>query len=130
MVLPENFLNFRFNAVEWQGIVDLGRYGSKGYTSVVHSYSEVTLLGESEDAALCLIVYYVLVIYSVTVWEQYIKTNRWLKSIGLKAETEGIKNNSTGQETNHEKPSGKFLKKIEQTQQVECANEKLNQLNT
>ena len=46
------FLDFKF--------VDLGRYESKGYTSVVHGYSEVTLHGERGDAALYPSVYCVI----------------------------------------------------------------------
>ena len=46
LVLPLNFLNFRFYAVEWQSIVDLSRYGSKGYTLVFLGYSEITFLGK------------------------------------------------------------------------------------
>ena len=52
--------------------VNLSRYRSKGYTSVVLGYFEVTLLGEREDAALCLSIYYVLFIYSAAVLEQYV----------------------------------------------------------
>ena len=53
-------------------MVDLGHYGCKGYTSVVLGYSEVTLLGEREDATLCPSVYCGLVIYSIVVSKQYV----------------------------------------------------------
>ena len=68
LVFLKNFLNFRLYAVELQSIVDFGRNRSKRYTSVVLVYSEVTLLGEREDAS----VYYVLLIYDVAVSEQYV----------------------------------------------------------
>ena len=55
-----------------RAFVDLGRYGCKGYTSVVLGYSEVTLLREKEDASLCPSIYYVLVIYGIRVLEQYV----------------------------------------------------------
>ena len=64
------FLYFRFYVDTSQCIVDLGRYGWKGYTAVVLCYSEVTLLREREDVALCPSVYCVLVIYGITVSEQ------------------------------------------------------------
>ena len=72
MVLPKNFLNYRFNVVESQSIVNLGCYESKDYASVILGYSEVPLLGEREDAALCLFICYVMVIYGVAVSEQYV----------------------------------------------------------
>ena len=50
----------------------VGRYGSKGYTSVILNYFEVTFLKEKEDAALCPSVNYVLVVYGVAVSEQYV----------------------------------------------------------
>ena len=65
------WIDLGFSAVALQSIVDLGRYGCKGYTSVV-GYSEVTFLGEREDASFCPSVYCVPVIYGVTVSEQYI----------------------------------------------------------
>ena len=52
--------------------VDLARYVCKDYASVVFGYSEVTLLSEREDAALCPSVNYVLVIYGVAVSELYV----------------------------------------------------------
>ena len=53
-------------------IVNFGCDGSKGYTTVVLDYSEVTLIEERENAVLCPFVYYVLVIYGVAVSEQYV----------------------------------------------------------
>ena len=52
--------------------LNLSHYESKGYTSVFLGNSEVTFLGEREDAALCPPVYRVLVIYGVAVSEQYV----------------------------------------------------------
>ena len=54
LIFPENFLNFRFDMVEKQNIVNLSSYRSKSYASVVLSYSEVNFLGEGEDAVFCL----------------------------------------------------------------------------
>ena len=50
-------------------IMNLSRYGSKGYALVVHSNSEVTFLGEREDTAFCPSLYRVLVIYSIALSE-------------------------------------------------------------
>ena len=72
LVIPKYILNFTFNAVESQCIVNLDCYGSKGYISIVLGYSKVTLLAEREEAALCPTVDYILVIYVVAVWEQYV----------------------------------------------------------
>ena len=72
LVLPKYFLNFRFYVVELQSIVDLGRQGSKGYTSVILGYSEVTFLVERDDATLCLYVSCVVVINGLEVSEQYV----------------------------------------------------------
>ena len=46
--------------------------GCKCYTSVVLVYSDVTLLKERENASFCPSVYCVLVIYGITVLEQYV----------------------------------------------------------
>ena len=43
---PKNFLNFRFDTVEKQSILNLSNYKSKGYASVVLGDSEVTFLRE------------------------------------------------------------------------------------
>ena len=64
-IFPKNFLNFRFDEVEWQSIVNLSRYLSKGYTSVFHGHSEVTFFVKKEDAALCPSIYCVLVQYGI-----------------------------------------------------------------
>ena len=64
---PKNFLNFRFNAVELQSIVNFRRYGSKGYTLVVLGNSRVTFLGEMDYVALCQFANYVLVMCVVAV---------------------------------------------------------------
>ena len=57
LVLPKYFLYFRFYAVGLQSIADLGRYGSKGYITVVLGYSKVTLFRQREEAPLCPSVY-------------------------------------------------------------------------
>ena len=72
LILPKNFLKFRFNAVEQQSIVNLSHYGSKGYALVVLGNSKVTFLKEKKDVALFPFVYCVLVIYDVAVLEQYV----------------------------------------------------------
>ena len=53
-------------------VINMSRYGSKGYTSVVLGNSEVTLLEERKDAALCPSLYCFLVIYGVAVSEQQV----------------------------------------------------------
>ena len=55
-----------------------GHYGCKRYTSAVLGYSEVTILREGEDASLCPAVYCILIIYGITVSEQYV-----VKFLGL-----------------------------------------------
>ena len=51
-------------------MINLSRYGSKGYTAVVLGNSVVTFLGEKEVAAFCPSLCYALVIYCVAVSEQ------------------------------------------------------------
>ena len=68
--ISKNFLNFWFNAIELQSIINLSRYGSKGYGSVVLSNCKVTFLGERVDTAFCSSLYHVLAIYSVAISEQ------------------------------------------------------------
>ena len=51
LILPQNFLNFFFDVVEQQSVIILWRYESKGYTSVVLGYSEVSYFGERDVAA-------------------------------------------------------------------------------
>ena len=51
LIFPKNFLDFRSDTVEKQGIIKLSSYSGKIYTSVVLSNSEVTFLGEGNDAA-------------------------------------------------------------------------------
>ena len=63
LILSKNFLNFWFNAIEKQSIIDLSRYGSKSYASVVLGVSKVTFLRNGEDSAFCLSPYCLLVIY-------------------------------------------------------------------
>ena len=43
---PKNFLDFRFESVEKQSIINLSSYSSRSYASVVLCYSPVTYLGE------------------------------------------------------------------------------------
>ena len=49
LILLKNFLNFWFDAVELQNIINLSCDGSMGYVSVVLGNSEVTFLVERED---------------------------------------------------------------------------------
>ena len=51
MIFPKNFLNFRFDTVEKQSILNLNSYSSKSYASIVLDDSEFTFLREREDAA-------------------------------------------------------------------------------
>ena len=50
LILCKNFLIRGFDAIEKQSIVNLSRYGSKGYTSVVLGNSGITFLGEGDYA--------------------------------------------------------------------------------
>ena len=70
LILSKNFLSFWFDAVEPQKITNLSRCRSKGYTSVVLGNSEVTFLGERNDAAFCPSLYCVPVIYGIALSEQ------------------------------------------------------------
>ena len=51
--LSKNFLNFWFDPIEEQNIIELIRHWNKGYASVVFGDSEVIFLVEGEDAAFC-----------------------------------------------------------------------------
>ena len=51
LIFWKNFLNFWFDATEWQSVINLSRY--KSYASVVHGDSEVTFLRKEEDGAFC-----------------------------------------------------------------------------
>ena len=53
LILPKNFLYFGSNVVEYQGIVNLSRCGSKSYTLVVLDNSKVTFPGEREHSVFC-----------------------------------------------------------------------------
>ena len=68
LILSKNFLNF--DAIEKQSIINLNRFGRKGYVSVVRGDSQVTFLGEGEDATFCTSLYCFLAIYGVEVSEQ------------------------------------------------------------
>ena len=70
LILRENFLNFWFDTVEKQNIINLGQYGSKGDALVILVSSEVIFLGEKEDAAFLSISPLCFGIYSVAVSEQ------------------------------------------------------------
>ena len=45
-----DFLDFRFDTIEKQGIINLCSYSRKGYAPVVLCDFAVTFLGEEEDA--------------------------------------------------------------------------------
>ena len=60
MIFPKNFFNFRFDALEKQNIINLSRYRSKSYTSVVLGGSEVTFLRKRGDEAFCPSLYCIL----------------------------------------------------------------------
>ena len=72
LIFPYDFLNFRFDAIQFQGTVNLSCYESRGYASVILDHHKVTFLGKREDATFCSSVYYVLVIYGIAVSKQYV----------------------------------------------------------
>ena len=63
LIFPKNFLNFRSDTIENQGIINLSSYRSKSYASVELSYSKVTL---------CRLLFCVLFKHSVTWSKKYI----------------------------------------------------------
>ena len=65
IVYSENFLNFRFDAIAKQNIINPSHNRSKNYTSVVLSDSEVIFHRKGEDAAFCPLIYCILFIYGV-----------------------------------------------------------------
>ena len=62
---PKNFLNFRFDTIEKESIINLSFYRSKSYAFVVLCDSELSLLREENDAAFCPFLYCILIIYSI-----------------------------------------------------------------
>ena len=67
VLIFSNFLNFCFDAIEKQSIINLSCYGCKSSASLVLCDSEVTFLGEvGYSLSLCC----VLVIYGITKLEQ------------------------------------------------------------
>ena len=60
MIFPKNFLDFRFNRVEKQSIINLSSFSSKSYVSLVIGDSEIIFVGEGEDSAFCPLVNHVL----------------------------------------------------------------------
>ena len=65
----KNILDFWFDAVESQGIINLNHYESKAYTPVILDNSEVNLRRERKDTSICSSLYRVLVIYGIAVSE-------------------------------------------------------------
>ena len=64
LILPKNFLNFRLDTIEKQGIINRSSYSSKSHVSEVFFYdSEITFL--KEDTAFHLFLYWVLFIDSI-----------------------------------------------------------------
>ena len=63
--LNKNFLDFRSDSIENQGIINFSSHNIKDYTTVILSDSNVTFLKEEEeeDTAFCPFFYYVLFIY-------------------------------------------------------------------
>ena len=51
LIFPKNLLNFKFDAIEKQGMINPSHCRSKLYGSVVFGESEVTVLREGDDAA-------------------------------------------------------------------------------
>ena len=70
LIFPKNFLNFRFDMVEKQNIINFSSYRSKSYTYVVVGDFEVTFLREGEDAAFCPSFCCILFIYGIAKLKQ------------------------------------------------------------
>ena len=69
----ENCFDFSWEFSQFQvrygwevSIINLSRYKSKSYASVVRDDSEVTFLSEEEDASVCSSLYCILFIYSIS----------------------------------------------------------------
>ncbi len=54
---PENFLEFRSDTIEKQGIINLSNINSRSYASRVISDTEVAFLEEGKVAASCSFLY-------------------------------------------------------------------------
>ena len=61
LIFPKNFLNFWFDTVEKQSIINLSSYRNKSYASVVLSDSKMTFL-RKEDASFRPLLYWILYI--------------------------------------------------------------------
>ena len=66
LIFPKNFLDFKSDLIDKQGIINLSSHSSKNYASVVLHHSELTPLGEGENAAFCPFLNCALFIHSVT----------------------------------------------------------------
>ena len=62
LIFPKNFLDFRSDTIEKQGIINLS---SRNYASVLLSDFKFTFLGEVEDAAICPFLYSVLFVHII-----------------------------------------------------------------
>ena len=65
LIFPKDFLNSRFDTIAKQSIINLSRYRSKCYASVVLCDSEVTFLREGEDAVFCPSFCFILFLFGV-----------------------------------------------------------------
>ncbi len=64
--ISKNFLNFSFDIVEKQNIINLSNYSHKSYIFVVLSDSQVAFLEEGEHATFCPFLYRILFIDSIS----------------------------------------------------------------
>ena len=69
LIFLQNFLNFRFNTIEKQSIINLSHSRSKSYAFVVLGDFEVTFLRDGKDVALSPSLYCILFIYFIVKWE-------------------------------------------------------------
>ena len=69
LIFPKNFLNFRSNIIEKQGIINVSSYSCKSYDSVV---LRAFFLDEGEDATFRPFFYCILFIHSVGKSEKYV----------------------------------------------------------
>ena len=72
LIYPENFLDFRLDMNENQGIINFSRYNSKSYASVVLRDSELTFFREREDVAFCPFFFFVLFIHRVAQLKKHV----------------------------------------------------------
>ena len=65
LIIPKNLLNFKFNTVKKQSIINLCSYRSKSYTYKIVDDSKITFLRKGEDAVFYPSLYCILLIYDI-----------------------------------------------------------------